>query len=154
MKLNLECGTDLRNGYVNVSSNMINLPKLPPNTTLAFGNFKNLSHILEDDYAEEIIFNKPLNFIDPKDFVPTFKYWKEILSENGIIKVHFCDIRKLGRIIYHENISLQDIHNLLYSGSRTVIDTDSFLNMAKALEFTVHTLSSQNFIVSAELKNA
>src|SRR3712207_4192008 len=102
MKINLECGNDIRNGYVNVTSwPLQELPDdLPDNTNIVVGNPLNLDPVFENDSAEEIVFSRLFNVIHPNHIIPALEHWHDKLAKDGLLKLSFVDIRLVSKFIH------------------------------------------------------
>lgn len=151
MKLNLEAHLDPRNGYVNVSS--VIPQELPEGVNFTPGRYDNLSEISKENETEEIIFANFLNVIDPIKLLEVFIHWNNILKSDGLLKIKYIDIRRLGRLAYSDHLALSDLHAFTLGGEyqyKAVLDTT---NMKKALTecgYKINTISSDGFIVIIE----
>ncbi len=158
MKLNLQCGLDIRNGYVNVNYGPVQLDEMAENTNVVVGDFRNLDPIVDDGVVEEIIFNPPLGVIAPNDLPDIINHWRKKLKDKGVLKIHAIDIRKVGRAAHSAEVSLQDIHNLIFGPNyeyRTVIDTFVLRGLLSKLGFKVETITTADFVSAFEVvKNA
>jgi hypothetical protein len=155
MKLNLEYGTNIRNGYANVSAwPPQELPKdLPDETSIAVGQAGNLDAVVPDGESEEILFNPVFNLISPAGILPLLQHWHKKLKDGGLLKLYFIDIRLISRFIYNGQLPLQEIHNLIMGPSKqheSVIDTDVMKNALSACGYKINAISHQDFFVSVE----
>jgi hypothetical protein len=159
MKLNLESGNDLRNGYVNVNLGIVDLKSVPQNTRFVVGNFRNLDPIVKDGQAEEIVFNPPFNRIGPAEAMKVLTHWKNKLGVGGVLKLVFCDIRRLGQILHSGEIPLQEAHSLIFGSPnaphQSLIDAQIMKNIGESLGLSVKSISAKDYVVTIELeKNA
>lgn len=154
MKLNLECGNDIRGGYININLGVVDIKELPDNARFVVGNFRNLDPMIKDDSVEEIIFAPPLNMIGPVESIQVLEHWKKKLQKNGKLVVKFFDARRIGRSLHTGDLSLQDAHYMLF-GQRgefqTLVDTDILRNVAKALNLFVEYITHSEFFVTMTL---
>jgi hypothetical protein len=150
LKLNLECSEILRNGYTNVNS------FAPPNVD--FANLKNLQPLLQNEKADEIIFNPFLNILGPNEIFPVISHWRDSLSDSGNIKLQYIDIYRMSDYISRGSISYQDLHRFIYGNNKeynSILDDKLFKKLALDIGMSVQEMSSQNFFVTVQLgKNA
>lgn len=156
MKLNLECGTDLRNGYLNIHSVTVPLNEnVTKDTQFVVGYYNQLEPILKGQKVEEIVFNPPMNIFSPENLIGILQYWQQFLTENGIIHIFFIDIRRVARATQLELIPIQETHQLLFGPDymhKSVIDSNTFKAMVKAIGFDIDSMSIKDFFATFELK--
>ena len=155
MKLNLEYGTNIRNGYINISAwPPQELPNdLPDETSIVVGQASNLNDVVPDESAEEILFNPVFNLINPAGILPLFQHWHQKLKAGGVLKLYFIDIRLISRFIYSGQLPLQEIHNLIMGPNKqheSIIDTDVMKNALSACGYKIQSISHQDFFVTVE----
>lgn len=155
MKLNIECGNDLRNGYLNINSTVVSVDKLKEGVDFVIGDYRNISMIVADESAEEIVFAQPLNRLGPQEFVSVFQGWLKKLMVGGTMTLHFYDIRRIGRVAHLGDLSLQDIHNVVFgprSEFKTVVDLSTVKSLVNDFGLTVESVSTQGLLVNVEVK--
>lgn len=158
MKVNIT-GNEIRNGYLNIIHGAVMNPPSPDSvsdgTAIVVGRFHELDPILENDSAEEILFNYALNILGPNDMVPILEHWRNKLMPEGILKVSFIDIRRLGRFITSGDMSLEELDMIIYGPNRShvcLMDTNTFTNVLKNLGFSIDTIAAKDFFVTVEAK--
>ena len=155
MKVNLY-GNGLRNGYVNIVNSVPDdLSDVPDNTAVITGDFKNLDPVVEDNQAEELIFNVPLNALLPVDLVPVLEHWNKKLAKDGVLRIGYVDIRRLGKSIHMGELTLQDIDNLVYGPNHQyhcLMDTDVLKTVLKSLGYKINYISPKDFFVTIEAR--
>jgi len=157
MKLNLQCGNLLRNGCLNI--NTFSLPiheNVTEDTLFAIGDYKNIQPVVKDQKFEEIIFNPPFNIIEPAAILDYLNYLKGFLTENGILKIFFIDIRRVARALQCDEISLKDAHVLIFGLNYeqiNLMEANIMRSVAKDLDFVIENMSMKDFYSTFELKN-
>ncbi len=158
LRLNLDCGENVRNDCVNVISSPISFKNTNETSKVVISDPKDLNALAEDSTIDEIIYYPPLNKLRPNDIVKTLHHWWKKLKPNGELKLMFIDIRKLSRIVHMGNIPLQDIHNAIYGENgelNSIIDSSVTEVAAKEIGFTIKTIVPQDIVITMELiKNA
>lgn len=155
MKLNLECGNDIRNGYINISFNIGDVSNVPENTKIIPGNFRNLDPLIEDESVEEIVFNPTLNTISPKEIVGILTHWSTKLRPSGTLLVKFYDVRRIGQSAHYGTLSLQELHGLLLGHNyenKTVMDVAVVKTVADVTGYDIESISPTEYLVTVELK--
>jgi hypothetical protein len=158
MKLNLECGTNIRNGYENINFGVVPLNSISEGSRFVVGNYRNLDPIVDDGSCEEIVFNPPLNVLSPNEIVNVLNHWSRKLTGGGKLVVTFYDIRRIGRAAHSSELSLEDIHGMTLGNRnelKTVMDTAVIKLVASASGLLIESISPKQFTVTVELiKNA
>lgn len=155
MKINLECGNNWRNGYLNISSWIpSDIPEdLPEETAIISGQSGNLDPVVEDNSAQEIVFNPPFNIVKPNDILDVLQHWQKKLKDGGILKIYFIDIRLSSRFIYSGELKLQDVHNIIFGANKeyeSVIETEIMREVLSAIKFKILSISHKQFFVTIE----
>lgn len=155
MKINLECGNVLLNGYLNVTSIPLQLDDNAKNIDIIMGRYDQLDPILKNTVAEEIIFNPPINKVEPNKLPEVLLHWRQYLQPNGILKIFLIDIRRISNYIRRGTLDLQQIHNYVLGQSneyRSVIDTRTMKDLLEKLGFKIEIISPVEFITTIEAR--
>jgi predicted SAM-dependent methyltransferase len=102
VKINLECGPDVRNGYINTDS----IANKDPTVKTCL--MDNLDDICPNDFADEIIAGFALNMIPWTRVDKVLKHWHAKLKNDGLLKITFPEIRQVGRLIYTGQLNSPD----------------------------------------------
>jgi hypothetical protein len=156
MKINLECDSDVRSGYININPTIPQGIDFSSGIKFSLGNYKNFGSLVDDNSVEEIIYGKPLNTIVPVEIMTALKTWHSKLKQGAIVKIFFNDIRRISKAIFHGNMPLENVHELILgtptSPFVSIIDLPILLSAIKDLDFTVDTISPSDFSVSIVIK--
>ncbi len=155
MKLNLEYGNQWLNGYVNISMwPPQEIPKdLPEATQIIVGQVGNLDNCVDDNSAEEVIFNPLLNSIKPNDLLDILSHWYRKLKDKGILKISFVDVRLLARYIYNGEMNLQDVHNTVMGPNKqyeSVLDLEIIKGVLLSGGFKIDSITHKQYLVNIE----
>jgi predicted SAM-dependent methyltransferase len=77
MKLNLGCGKDIKDGYINIDA-------VKTNDKVIVGNIVNLTGFANDS-IDEIVLSHVIEHLNNKDLRPALKEWNRVLKQNGKI---------------------------------------------------------------------
>jgi len=83
MKINLQCGNNLKEGWVNIDSNPSQI-NLKDNFEIIPALFNNLDGIIQEKSCEHINFEPPLNVLGIDSFIITVNHWSSKLTSGGI----------------------------------------------------------------------
>ncbi|TXT66107.1 MAG: hypothetical protein BAJALOKI3v1_50107 [Promethearchaeota archaeon] len=144
MKLNLQCGEDLRNGYKNINFGPIQGSNNHPGIDFIVGDFRNLSSVISDDSCEEINFVPVFNIVNPNEVIHVLRHWRDKLSNRGVLKIHMVDIRLLSGLIYDGDIELNQIHKLIFGSQQPHQNVMDLKNIKQALESNGYQIESIN----------
>lgn len=139
MKVNLECGSNILNGYVNINSEMVDNTHVG-DANFIIGVYNNLDPVLEDNSAEEIIFNPVLNCLPPSDIAQCVTHWRNKLIDGGMLVVSFTDILRVSTGIVRGDIDYQNAHNILYGQNgeiKSLTDLNNIKSLLRQLGFTI-----------------
>lgn len=153
MKLNLEPNTFL-NGYINITSTVIDTTKIHEGLKVIMGDFRNLSPVIDDNSAEEIIFGPYLNRVGPEEMVKILDHWGHKLINGGKLNLTFINIRKVSRDIYSGDLTLAQAHYFIYGEKgemRTILDLPMVQEAAKSVGLTTDQISLSQHTVSISL---
>jgi hypothetical protein len=153
MKVNL-FGDTLRNGYLNIVPEVSgDLSELPEDTQVMVGNIDSLNSTFENNSVEEIVFNPPLNVLQPTQLVGVLQQFNTKLKKDGRLKIGFFDIRRLGRFIANGELTLQQVDGFIFGPQhqyQCLVDTNVLEAVLKGVGYQIDILSSKDFIVTIE----
>lgn len=89
-RLNLGCGFDRRDGYVNVDFQDFHEPDL-------VADVRHLDE-LPDDHFQEVLAVDVLEHLERGDTMPTLREWCRVLAPGGVLRLQMPDVTALGRI--------------------------------------------------------
>lgn len=89
-KLNLGCGNDLRNGYVNIDI-------APINNLDHQIDAKNLDDVCDDEAVDEILASNILNMFSYREVLNILQHWVDKLKPGGTIKIVVPDLVELAK---------------------------------------------------------
>jgi len=150
MKINLECGQDIRQGFVNVNSVPV---ENPHNYDFRVGDPRNLDEIVEDGKAEQIVANELLTRFHPSEVVSVVQRWIQKLQKGGKLIVTFVDFRLVAQEIYLNNLSIENIHVLIYGQNnekQSICDVDTAKILVEKLGMNVEHVSIKDTVVYVE----
>lgn len=155
MKVNLECGNDIRSGYLNISSRPygINTNNLPDHTKFIVGHYNKLDGIVPDESVEELIFNDHLNSLPPNEILPVFDHWKKKLKPKGKLKLSFVDIKRVGRAAHLGEANIQEIAQLIFGPAnqfRSIAESSLLKTVLKHIGFDIDYLDVKNYFGTIE----
>lgn len=107
MKLNLGCGNNIHNGYVNIDIQP--LPDVDHQIDV-----RNLDDVCEDDTVEYILALDVLQTFSYKEVINVLIHWAEKLKPGGLIKVSVPDIIELSTGLVSELIKPDDFLLRIY----------------------------------------
>lgn len=158
MKLNLQCGKNLYNGYVNVHYGLVPMDKAG-DVNFTIGDFHKLNDICENNSVEEIVFNPLLNTLGPSEILDCLTHWIDKLRPGGKLCVAFNDIRIVGKQAHYGEVALDVLHNYVFGGMEysfnLVMDINTMRQLCNGLPVTIGSISINDVLVSMEIiKNA
>ena len=106
-RVNIGCGWDHRDGYLNVDFLEVHKPDL-------VADARDLS-TLPDDYFEEVLANDVLEHLERKDTAPALDEWFRILRPGGRVHVRLPDLLGVARLVQERDTvedHQQQIHSL------------------------------------------
>lgn len=146
MKLNLECGNDVRNGYMNINSEAIHGVE----EDLIVADFRNLDTFVEDESVEEIISNDAVTKLHPAETLRVIEHWSNKLKKGGILEMTYADARSVAREAHIYNISLEEMHSYLLGPSnekKGLIDVDTCKKLVQSFGLVIDQISYNGCIV-------
>jgi predicted SAM-dependent methyltransferase len=122
MKLNLGCGSDIREGYLNIDINQSN------NKVIKL-DIRNIpDNICPNDSCDEILAINLVEYLKLSDLVIVMKCWYDKLIKNGIVYVESTEARLIGNMLSFEQISLEHVNGILYPD--VIPSTKSIYNLS------------------------
>ncbi len=156
MKVNLECGTDIRNSCLNISSwpSVQQVKDLPEDTQFVVGRYNNLNPILENGSVEEINFAPALNVLTPDTLVACLDHWKNKLSVGGKLTLSFIDINRVARAITMGEVDIQQADQLLFGPQhafKSLIELNVLKSVLAHLNLKVEYIDLKQFFATIEV---
>ena len=157
MKLNLGCGKDIRNGYLNLD--IVPVEGADPNLFRQH-DITNLDDIAEDDSVEEMLMFNILQVFSHKYVLGILNHWISKLQPGGVLKIVVPDVHEQalsltsGQVdIQHYMLSTYGTHANDYDYVKTGFDltllVDLLVNKLKLNILNKHCANTK-IIVEAE----
>jgi predicted SAM-dependent methyltransferase len=110
MKINLGCGSDIRNGYLNVD-------KIPQGqiseNVYRQGDIASLDWLVEDESVEVIIAIDCLEYLPKNTVVESINNWARKLAQNGCLKILVPDCYAVACSFAKGQFSLEEYSTIL-----------------------------------------
>ena len=156
IKLNLECGYDVRNGYININSKPIELDKIPVPSEAKFYTcyYGNLDPIIGDGEVDELVFSEKLNALAYTEVFEVLKHWIKKIKQTGKIFVNFYDIRLIARDLHLHDLALKDAHNRILGENnkfKMLFDLELLRASSHDLGLDIENVSFDDSVISVEL---
>ena len=127
MKLNLGCGTDIREqGYINID---LKPSAQYPSDVYQQGDVQSLDWLCEDQTVEEILALNVLNYVPIAQVSTTIRNWAHKLIVDGVLKIATPDIYALAKIFANNQLSTRDFVVSIFG---TQQDTDACMSSTDA----------------------
>jgi predicted SAM-dependent methyltransferase len=111
MKLNLGCGSDIRNGYINID-------RLPPGQVAPDvyrqGDIQTLDWITEDGTVEEILALDCLEYLPTNVIQLALKNWASKLVSGGTMKILVPDCHAIAKSFANGQFSLAEYSQMTF----------------------------------------
>ncbi len=114
MKLNLNCGEDVRSGYLNIDLSARDLSS----DLYRAGDVIELDWVCDDNSADEIIATNVLETFSFNLIENMLKNWAKKLSPKGVLKISVVDLYVISRLFTEVKITIEDFIGHLW-GSAT-----------------------------------
>jgi hypothetical protein len=113
MRLNLNCGDDIIFGYVNIDAH-VNHPQVQR------GDFRDLRTLnIEDGSITEIVAKNTIRNVDINSLAGVLHQWCDLLEPGGELYIVDNDITLLGNHAGLDEVEIEEINGLLFSGRET-----------------------------------
>ena len=152
MKINLECGQDLRTGYININSDPLD-SDVPEGIDFRVNDYRNLDPIVEDESVEELVCNGIIHRLYPNEILQVLAHYVNKLVPGGMLKLTFLDIRHVAREGHLNRMSLHDLHNYIFGSkheNKTIADVDTIKTALTRLNLNINSISMSGCVVSME----
>lgn len=140
MKLNLGCGNDIRNGYVNID-------KMPqgqrPQDLYRQGDIQSLDWLVESETVEEIVVIDCIEYLPQNSIGHTIQNWAQKLSSGGILKILVPDCHAIAKSFYQGHFNLEEYSQTIFGTQNngdnrmSVIDAATLISMLKEAGLTI-----------------
>lgn len=150
MKVNIECGNNILNGFLNINSQPVKVEGLTSEAKLLFAPYHNLNPVLEDGSCDYVTISSPLNFAAPDKSVGFLATILNKMKKGAVLEFFFFDARVLGMNAYL-GMKLEDLHGYLFGGGndlKCLLDLDTVKNVLNKLGFNILFISRDNETVS------
>ena len=107
MKLNLGCGTDLRNGFINIDIDP--MPDIDHQIDVS-----NLDDVCDDDAAEHILALDVLQTFSYRDVINVAQHWADKLKPGGTIQISVPDVVELAGMLFNQLMKPDDFLIQMY----------------------------------------
>lgn len=147
MKLNLKCGNDVRNGYVNIDPTK-------RGDGITNGNLESLDWLCEDNTVEEILAVGAMRYIDNNNLGNAMANWCKKLRTNGTIKIEATDLFIISKLFAGGQITIEEYTSALYGTDipfRSSTDIDAVQDKLESLGLSVtqRRLNGTSFVLEA-----
>lgn len=105
MKLNLQCGTDIIEGYKNLDTE-------PKHKMAEKGDFKVLD--VPDDSVEEIRATRVLRLIPLNELGSVLQNWSTKMKKGGRLYLEGVDSSSIGNVMFYDQVTMEEINIALY----------------------------------------
>jgi len=140
MRINLGCGYDIRNGYINIDINKKDLP----DNLYKQGDMENLDWLTDDNTIEEILALNILQYIDPNSLDKSFENWYKKLINGGVIKIYLPDTYCVAKALSQDQISMSEFQKIILGTKEqndiksSVLDLPSLKNLLLKNKFSIN----------------
>lgn len=108
MKLNLGCGSDIIEGYLNIDIR-------PKNEKVRVGDFRNLTVLgIQNDSVEDILATNVLMYLKPSELEKTLTHWAEKLQKGGSLYIQSFDSKVMGDMMATNYETMEVLNALIY----------------------------------------
>jgi predicted SAM-dependent methyltransferase len=115
MRLNLGCGTDIRDNYINIDTN-IQHPAVKNN------DVRNLNILqIADQSVEEILACDILEYIKYNEIPNTLKHWCDKITKGGEMYIESIDYNMLATAMADDRFKPDELNNILFDKQKASI---------------------------------
>ncbi len=153
MKINI-CNnpSDIRVGYINISSATLKDPKYGTTTTV--WDMRNLTGVVDAGGATEIFSNHTLQGLRYEELPAVFANWKTLLAPDGKVIIKSIDLEMIGNDIAFDRLAPDKANALLFGienkGCHTV-GTVSQALIQSGFTIVSKTIKGHEFMVEATI---
>lgn len=147
MKLNLGCGNDIRNDYLNIDVGQVNLP---PNIFRS-GDVTNLDWVAQDNSVDEILALNILQYIELPKVDSTFINWTQKLKVGGSVKILVNDLYAYADMFVNKQMPIQQLVMTLFGSQenqflikKNSIDRHTLINKLIKMGFNIDNIKYEN----------
>lgn len=138
MRLNLGCGTDIRDNYINIDIDDIK------NDKIQHADIRNLNMLnIQDGSVEEILVVNVVEYIKFQEVPHIVRHWVDKLQSKGEIYIESLDANFLGLSLTNHHGTIDKINEIIFGdGKRPKLSLHSLLSVEHLLsQFGLHTVS-------------
>lgn len=140
MRLNLGCGKDVRDGYVNIDR----MPQGQISKDIyRQGDIGSLDWLTEDSTVDEIIALDCLEYLPANSIKQALVNWAQKLSAGGTLKILVPDCHTVAKSFAQGQFSLQEYSQIIFGtqdgndNRLAVIDATTLLNTLQEIGLTI-----------------
>lgn len=155
MKVVLE-PKQLRNGYINVSQSFREVQNLAEHTVCVPGIFSQLDNVFQHQTVSEMIFDAPLNVIKFQDVKQLLAHWKNKLTKDGKLFVHFVDFFDFIEKSRYQKLTLENMNSMLLGPNlqyQSLLTLEFITAILKDVKMSIKIVSIENNITALEITN-
>lgn len=130
MKINLGCGDDIRDGYINVDINK----QLKGVNIIDIKDFAKAYSEQQGTTATEILLLNVAHQFTPNEFAPILADLKKILAPGGSIVITDVDYDIIANLLVYKNMDIIGLNQLLYRpGQRGLFSLTNIIAHAESI---------------------
>lgn len=154
MKLNLGCGTDLRNGFVNID----NVPNVASTADALYrsGDVSNLDWACDNCVASEIVATHVLETVPVDQMKDAVENWATKLERDGTLKIAIVDLYTVAQLFVADKISVPNLLDHLFGAKNrkklSALDSTTLCSMitSSGLDIQTKRFDGISFYVEAK----
>jgi len=152
MKLNIKCGDDVRNGYVNIDNDTT-----VGGEKVRHGGIESIDWVCEDGEAEEVLAINALRFVQTDQTDIVLQNWCNKLNAGGKITIQDTDLHLISKAFANDQIDLNELSATIFGLNhsmpfRSGIDLRSVASKLSSmgLKIVSKRFDGMAFVVEAE----